>query len=129
MNRILLDTSAYAAFLRGDPRVKHWVQSADEVCVSSVVLGELLSGFMQGSREAANRELLARLLGSERVRTLPVDGETAERYALILSDLRRKGTPVPTNDVWIAAGAMQYGLKLVTTDRHFDHIAQVMVVR
>lgn len=127
MSRILLDTSAYSAFMRGDETVRALVQSADEIYVNAVIAGELIGGFIRGSHEARNRRELERFLASERVRFVPVDDETAERYALILRDLRQKGTPVPTNDVWIAASAMQYGLKVVTRDSHYRSISQVVV--
>lgn len=127
MRRILLDTSGYSAFMRGDEAARLLVRSADEISVTSVVLGELLSGFLQGSRELKNRAELQRFLSSERVRVMPVDDETAERYAVILRDLRREGTPVPTNDIWIAASAMQHGLVLVTRDAHYESISQVIV--
>lgn len=95
--------------------------------MTPVVLGELLGGFRQGSRERENRKDLEVFLQSPRVRVLTVDEETAQRYADIYHGLRKAGTPVPTNDVWIAASAMQYGHQIVTLDRHFSLIAQVAV--
>lgn len=127
MSRILLDTSAYSAFMRGDEAIRRIVQSADEIYVTAVIVGELIGGFVGGSREDKNRGELRQFLGSERVHLVPVDDETAERYALILCDLRHKGTPVPTNDIWIAASAMQHGLRLVTRDSHYRNITQVIV--
>ncbi|RJQ53243.1 MAG: type II toxin-antitoxin system VapC family toxin [Actinobacteria bacterium] len=129
MTSILLDTSAYSAFLRGEERIKSILQSADEIVLTATVLGELIAGFVKGSREAKNRAELERFLSSERVRVVAVDAETAERYAVILRDLSDRGTPVPTNDIWIAASAMQHGLKIVTTDSHFELIRQVILER
>ena len=124
--RILLDTSAYIAFLKGHPGIKQAIQKADEINLNPVVIGELLAGFMKGRRASQNREILQEFMESPRVRLMAIDEETSERYASIFNYLREKGTPVPTNDLWIAATAMQYGLRVVTTDRHFQQVPQVM---
>jgi predicted nucleic acid-binding protein len=126
MSRILLDTSAYSAFMRGNPKIKSAIQRADEIYLNPIVLGELLAGFLRGNNERKNREELQELLASPRAGTVSLDEETSERYAVILSDLRDKGTPVPTNDIWIAATAMQHGLKILTTDSHYEKISQVI---
>ena len=124
--RILLDTSAYIAFLKGHPGIKQTIQKTDEINLNPVVLGELLAGFMKGRRAAQNREILQEFMGSPRVRLMAIDEETSERYAAIFNYLREEGTPIPTNDLWIAANAMQFGLRVVTTDRHFQQVPQVM---
>jgi len=124
--RILLDTSAYIAFLKGHPEIKQTIQKADEINLNPVVLGELLAGFMKGRRAAQNREILKEFMGSPRVRLMAIDEETSERYAAIFNYLREEGTPIPTNDLWIAANAMQFGLRVVTTDRHFQQVPQVI---
>lgn len=126
---ICLDTSAYSAFKRGRESVVEAVATSDRIVLPAIVLGELLAGFRAGSRESANREELGRFLASPRVSRASVDEETAERYAEILLHLRKQGTPIPTNDVWIAAVSMQHGLVLHTTDPHFDRVPQVMVRR
>ena len=100
---------------------------ADRIALPAIVLGELLGGFRAGSREARNREELERFLASPRVDVVPVDGETAERYGEIFSHLRAAGTPIPTNDVWVAAAAMQWGLRVHTTDPHLGRVLQVAV--
>ena len=124
--RILLDTSAYIAFLKGHPGIKQTIQKTDEINLNPVVLGELLAGFMKGRRAAQNREILQEFMGSPRVRLMAIDEETSERYAAIFNYLREEGTPIPTNDLWIAANAMQFGLRVVTTDRHFQQVPQVI---
>ena len=124
--RILLDTSAYIAFLKGHPGIKQAIQKADEINLNPVVMGELLAGFMKGRRAAQNREILQEFMGSPRVRLMAIDEETSGRYAAIFNYLREKGTPIPTNDLWIAATAMQFGLRVVTTDRHFRKVPQIM---
>jgi tRNA(fMet)-specific endonuclease VapC len=125
VNRILLDTSAYSAFRRGHPQIQHRIREASEIQINPVALGELRVGFLKGTRLADNLAGLAQFLASPRIDVVPVDEETAERYALILDSLRRAGTPIPTNDVWIAASAMQYGSVLLTTDPHFRAVAQI----
>ncbi len=99
----------------------------DEVYLPAVVIGELLAGFKKGNTEQRNREILDQFLAVPHVGTLPLDEETAERYAVILDFLRRQGTPIPTNDLWIAACAMQHGLVMITADRHFLKLPQVVV--
>ena len=118
-NKVLMDTSAYAAFLRGDPGVKEAVQRADEIVFNPVVLGELKAGFLMGKNEKRNRAILRDFLSSPRTIIAEIDEEISERYAVIVQSLRMKGTPIPTNDLWIAASAMQHGLKILTTDKHY----------
>jgi tRNA(fMet)-specific endonuclease VapC len=126
ISRLLLDTSAYSSFMRGSEDIKQALQGAHELYISPVVIGELLAGFAMGKKQRQNREILAEFLSSPRVKILPIDRETSERYAALYQYLRSQGTPIPTNDLWIAAGAMQYGLMLITTDRHFDVIPHVL---
>lgn len=126
MTRVLLDTSAYAAFMSGHLEVKSALQQAEEICVTPVVLGELLAGFMSGSRRARNERQLQEFLSSPRVEVLGMDGETAVRYAVILHALRSAGTPIPSNDLWIAASAMQHGLRILTTDAHYLRVPHVI---
>lgn len=125
--RVLLDTSAYSAFLRGHQDIVDVVQQADTVALNAVVLGELLAGFAKGKQSKKNRQHLDRFLQSRRVRVLRLDQATALCYSKILTFLRQEGTPVPTNDIWIASNAMEFGFQLVTTDSHFGKIPQVIV--
>ena len=128
MRRILLDTNMYAAFMRGDRDVVELLRLADEIALSSTILGELLAGFAAGRREAANREELASFLDSPRVRVVDVDVATADQYASVFALLRRKGKPIPTNDLWIAASALQHGYLLATRDEHFAAIEGLATV-
>lgn len=127
MSRVLLDTSGYSAFMRGDATVKEMLQTADAIYVNAVVLGELRIGFLRGRLRQKNEGRLRQFLASSRVSALVVDEDTAERYAVILDALWTAGTPIPTNDIWIAASAMQYGLTVITTDAHFLKIPQILV--
>ncbi len=127
MSRLLLDTSAYSALRRGDVRLLAPIQEADEVYLTPVVIGELLYGFGGGGLAPQNRSLLREFLDSERVGVASVDEDTAERYAVIRDYLRRQGSPIPANDLWIAASAAQHGLLLMTLDSHFKNVPQILV--
>jgi tRNA(fMet)-specific endonuclease VapC len=127
VSRVLVDTSAYAGFLRGHPGVKAAVQEASEIFVSPIVLGELRSGFLKGGRPVENERQLGEFLASPRCSVPVIDDETAHRYAAIHDHLRRQGTPVSPNNLWIAASAAQHGLIVVTLDGDFDRIPQVLV--
>lgn len=126
MNGILLDTSAYSELSRGNKRILEEIQAAESICVNPVILGELFSGFAQGTREHANLSALDRFLASPRCAVLPIVQATSIRYGTILTALRKNGNPIPTNDIWIAASAMEHGLIIVTTDAHFGKIPQVI---
>lgn len=129
MKKILIDTNAYAAFKKNDASSVAALRSMEFIGVSIIVLGELLSGFSGGSREAANRKELDDFLDSPRVSLLPPDEETAEFYARIYWDMKRKGRPIPANDLWIAATAMRHGLALLTFDEHFESIDGLLLHR
>lgn len=103
------------------------LRRAEEILLPSVVLGELLAGFEVGGRTRRNREELRRFLESPRVRLVTLGEATAERYAVIYASLRAAGRPIPTNDLWIAASAMEHGAELLTLDRDFEQVAQILV--
>lgn len=127
MSRVQLDTSAYAAFLRNHPEVVSVVQEASELALCPIVLGELRSGFLKGDRPKQNERLLQEFLASPRCSVPAIDDETSDRYAAIHDYLRRQGTPVSPNGLWIAASAAQHGLTVVTLNGDFDRIPQVLV--
>ena len=126
MRLLALDTSGYSAFVKGVDEALEVVRSHPHIVVSPVVLGELQAGFLAGSKPEWNRGILAELLANSMVSVAEITRDTAERYAVIHHYLRSRGTPVPTNDVWIAAGAMEHGATLLTTDRHFLKMPQVI---
>ncbi len=123
----VLDTSAYSAFMRGHPEVKLALQQAEEIFINPVIMGELRAGFMRGKHRKKNERELRSFLSSPRVSVVDVNGDTAERYAVILNSLWNSGTPIPTNDIWIAASAMQHGLRVLTTDVYYQSVPQVIV--
>jgi predicted nucleic acid-binding protein len=125
--RVSLDTSAYSAFMRGHPIAKETLQRADFIVFNPIVLGELRAGFHRGRQKEKNGKLLRQFLASPRVHVSQIDEETSERYAVILNALWTIGRPIPTNDLWVAATAMQHGLIVVTTDAHFQQVAQIIV--
>jgi predicted nucleic acid-binding protein len=120
--KILLDTNAYSALMRGRADVADRVRKADEVLLSAIVVGELLFGFRAGSRYDTNRRQLDGFLESPFVRWLPVSLRTADRFGQIAAGLRRKGKPLPSNDIWIAAHAMESDADLMSFDSHFEAI-------
>lgn len=127
MSRLTLDTSAYSAFKRGHAGVVHHLRRAEEILLPSIVLGELLAGFEVGQQSRRNRDELGLFRESRRVRFVSIGEATAERYAVIYASLRSMGQPIPTNDLWIAASAMEHGTELVTLDRDFAHVPQILV--
>ncbi|MFZ4537482.1 type II toxin-antitoxin system VapC family toxin [Propionivibrio sp.] len=122
MRPIALDTNAYSAFKRGDEAIVTVLQYAPRIIVSTTVLGELLGGFAVGQRESANRSELTKFLNVPRVKVVPGTAATADLYALVYAALRRKGQPIPTNDLWIAASCLEHGAALLTLDGHFKNI-------
>ena len=118
--RILLDTSAYSAFKRGHESTLNLIRQSEEIFFSSVVAGELLAGFRFGKRFQMNYDELKEFITHRGVNFLPVTLATAERYGRIYTNLRKHGTPIPTNDMWVAAHTFEAGADLVTMDRHFN---------
>jgi tRNA(fMet)-specific endonuclease VapC len=121
--RLVLDTSAYSHFRAGDERVLELIAVAEVVGLPTVVLGELEAAFMLGRRERENRAILNEFLAESFVAILPVTPAVARRYGRLFADLRRAGTPIPINDVWIAATALDCGGQLLTFDDDFRRIA------
>jgi tRNA(fMet)-specific endonuclease VapC len=111
---------------RGNKEVLDAVQTAENIGVNPVIIGELLSGFAQGAYASQNVKQLELFLDSPRCVVLPIVKESAQRYARIHHTLRKAGTPIPANDLWIAATAMEHGLTVVTLDKHFARIPQIL---
>lgn len=120
--KVLLDTNAYSALKRGvDAAIGH-VTRAETVFLSTVVAGELLSGFRQGTRLRKNLAEFDAFLQNPHVTVVPVSLTTADRFGRIAAALRAKGRPIPTNDIWIAAHAMETGADLLSFDAHFAEV-------
>jgi predicted nucleic acid-binding protein len=122
MRPILLDTNAYVAFKRGEESICEIIQHAEILGISSIVLGELLSGFACGNKTNKNRDELQQFLQSSRIRLFAVTADTANFYSKIYFSLRTKGKPIPSNDLWIAAQALENGCVLCSHDKHFKVI-------
>lgn len=124
--RILIDTNRYRDFCANDPAAVDRVQLAETIGLPFVALAELRAGFLCGTAGRKNESVLVRFLNSPRVVILYPDENTTHHYARIFHQLRRQGTPIPTNDMWIAALAVQHDLPLFSRDRHFDHLPQLL---
>ncbi|HXR58970.1 MAG TPA: type II toxin-antitoxin system VapC family toxin [Burkholderiales bacterium] len=129
MSALVLDTNAYSRALRGDPAAVEPLRSASEIHIPLMVLGELLAGFAAGSRAERNRRDLAEFMSAPRVSLMRPDERTAHRYAGVVTALRESGRPIPTNDVWIAALALQAGMPLLTFDAHFGWVPGLSLAR
>ena len=123
---VALDTNAYSDFMRGSSERVQVVRAARCIAMPIIVLGELRAGFAAGNQESTNAANLSRFLASPRVSVLLPDEQTAHHYAQLHLQLRNKGAPIPTNDLWIAALVVQHQLVLCTSDRHFKQLPQVV---
>ncbi len=123
--KLAIDTNAYAAAARGAERESALLRAADRIVLPFVVLGELRAGFAAGTLGHRNEANLTRFLSSPRVEIAFADEQTTHHYASAFAQLRRQGTPIPTNDLWIAAIVLQHDLVLCTNDAHFDELPQV----
>ncbi len=119
MKKILLDTNAYTKLLLGDEIILNALAKADKIYISTISLGELFAGFKEGIKEKENKKLLEKFLGKPQVEVIDVDKETAEIFGEIKYKLIKIGKPLPINDVWIAACAIEEGAVIVTYDKHF----------
>ena len=120
-----LDTNRYTDLCRGTVSVVQTVEFADEVWLPFIVLGELRAGFAVGSQGTRNEGVLRRFLLKSGVGVLYADEQTTHHYAAVYRQLRKQGTPIPTNDMWIAAVVMQHSLVLFARDTHFDALPQL----
>lgn len=126
--KLCIDTCAYSRLALHHPDLVRYIEEADAVYVPAVVIGELFTGFMLGKRERENRTQLDAFLDLPGISVTSVDISIAERYAGLVKQLRQQGTPIPTNDIWIAATAFETGARLVTYDAHFSNIPGLMII-
>ena len=126
--KLCLDTNAYSAFKNGNRNVMNILENADEVFIPATVLGELYSGFQIGSLTEKNLLELDDFLSKPGISVIAIDKDISFRYGFIVKDLRKQGTPIPTNDIWIAAANMEKGALLLSRDKHFSNIPGLMVL-
>ncbi|MEQ6119041.1 type II toxin-antitoxin system VapC family toxin [Reichenbachiella sp. MALMAid0571] len=127
MKKILLDTNAYSNYLKGDQAVFKEIVSSDRVYLSVFVIAELLTGFKGGNRQKENRAILDKFLSKSTVSFLKAGVETSEIFSEYKYQLKNQGTPIPINDVWIAAHVRESGATLITYDNHFKHISNLKI--
>ena len=125
MSRYCLDTSAYSHFKRGHPPIVDLVDRSTWIGLPAIVVGELQAGFLLGGRCEGNQKELAEFVRDSVVEELPIDSAIGQIYAEIVVELRRNGTPIPSNDIWIAATAANADAIVVTYDAHFSAIQRV----
>lgn len=124
-----LDTSAFSDFNRGDSRLKKWFQTDNDILISQIVIGELRAGFAAGNRRKENEQLLQKFLDSPSVQTVTLTDSTTKLLAEIYLKLRKAGTPIGTNDMWIAAISLEHDVQLLTTDSDFAKVPDLMLVK
>jgi tRNA(fMet)-specific endonuclease VapC len=122
VKRVVLDTNAYTRLLVGDENVLDALAEAETVYMSIFVLGELYAGFAGGTKVRENRDILHLFLLKAPVKILNATAETAEVFGVVKSNLKKAGNPIPVNDVWIAAHAIETGSVLITYDMHFKKV-------
>jgi tRNA(fMet)-specific endonuclease VapC len=124
--RVALDTNRLTDLFQGNAALADWLGTCEEVWIPLVVLGEIKAGFQGGAHQHRNEILLQRLLAKTTVGVLLPSRETAEYYARLFVQLKRAGTPIPDNDLWIAAATLEHDLLLITRDKHFERIPQLL---
>lgn len=124
--RVALDTHRLTDLFQGDAALAEYLGICDEIWIPLIVLGEIKAGFYGGAQQHRNEALLHRLLAKTTVGVLLPSRETAEHYARLFVQLKRAGSPVPDNDLWIAALVLEHDLRLITRDRHFERIPQLL---
>jgi tRNA(fMet)-specific endonuclease VapC len=126
--RVALDTNRYVDLCRGVDETVSLLEEAEAILLAFVVLGELRAGFVHGRRQADNERTLRRFLLKDGVQVLFGDDQTTHHYAAVFHQLRKQGTSIPTNDIWLAALVLQHNLALHARDKHFDHLPQLVRV-
>ncbi|MCB1189451.1 MAG: type II toxin-antitoxin system VapC family toxin [Leptospiraceae bacterium] len=129
MRIISIDTNIYVAFKKGDSNITEVFRNCDIIYIDIMVIAELYTGFVLGSQETKNRKELEEFLNSSRVEILFHEIGTTEYYAAIFKQLKLKGKPIPTNDIWIAANAMKHGATLFSLDKHFQEIENLLLLK
>ena len=122
MRPVLMDTNAYASFKKNDGAIIEIIQQAESIAISPIVIGELLAGFDGGNKARQNKIELQKFLESSRVIIYPVTLDTSQLFSQIFCHLKKSGKPMPSNDTWIAAQALEHGFVVCTYDKHFSFV-------
>ena len=128
IDNVIIDTNAYAAFKKGQNEAVEIVKSLDRIILNPIVVGELISGFVIGTKEEQNRKELIDFLEFPNVALLEISQQTSEYFAQIYKELRTKGRPIPTNDMWFASTAKEYELGIFTYDSHFRELDNLTII-
>lgn len=124
--KLVLDTSSYCDFAEGLPDAVEAIAAyGQSIFIPSVVLGELLFGFMKGTKQGFNERKLRQIVNRLKIEIIDINADVARKYAMIYLSLQRKGTNIPMNDVWVAACCMEVGGTLITRDKHFEYVDQI----
>ena len=126
--RVALDTNRYVDLCKGVTETVALLEEAETILLPFVVIGELRAGFAHGRRQAENERILRRFMFKDGVGALFADDQTTHHYASVFRQLRKQGTPIPTNDMWLAALVLQHNFALHARDKHFDHLPQIVRV-
>ena len=123
--KAVLDTNAYCLCDVGNEAGLSVLEEASSFFLPSIVYGELYYGFRHGQHFEKNMKHLEKFLSQFRVEVINVTTDVARKFGDIYASLRKKGRPIPTNDIWIAACCMEVGGTLITVDDHFREVAQI----
>ncbi len=125
---ILIDTNAYAEFFKGNETVKAILENCHEIHLCPIVEGELKYGFKNGKHLKKNLQEFEAFVQVNKVVRIPINETVSDHYSEIILELKKKGTPIPTNDAWICACAKANNLPVLTFDKHFGFIDGIQVI-
>lgn len=126
--KLCIDTNTYSSLKKGNTEVLRILENADEVLVPTIVLGELYGGFFYGKNKTRNADELDAFLEKPGILIVDISKSIAERYGILIKILKEQGTPIPSNDIWIAAVVMDTGSKLLSQDSHFQNISGIIQI-
>jgi tRNA(fMet)-specific endonuclease VapC len=126
--KLCIDTNAYVRLMQQSPDLVKIIEEAENVFIPVIVLGELFAGFSMGTKYKQNCDELEEFLALPGVEIVEIDKSTANRYGIVVKQLKKAGTPLPVNDIWIAASALETGARVVSYDRHFEFIQGIDVI-
>jgi len=126
--KICIDTNIYSAFKKGNPNISELLETANEIYVPAIVMGELYAGFQLGTKLRDNTKDLKEFIEQPGIYIIDINDSIAERYGALIKILKDNGTPIPTNDIWIAATALENGARIASFDTHFKLIPGLMII-